>query len=77
VTTFSTSAGLGPYCVIRFTEYDEGMADPTYTGPRINDRVNVNNAPGALVELTTGVGNPPRVWLPMDALVLLRPATSS
>jgi len=54
-----------------------GMADSPCTGPRINDRVNVNNAPGALVELTTGVGDPPRVWLPMDALVLLRPATSS
>jgi hypothetical protein len=53
------------------------MADPTYTGPRINDRVNVNDVPGALIELTTGEVNPPRVWLPMDALVLLRPATSS
>lgn len=54
-----------------------GIVDPTYTGPRINDRVNVNNAPGALLELTTGEGNPPRVWLSTDALVLLRPATSS
>jgi hypothetical protein len=53
------------------------MVDPTCTGPRINDRGNVNNVPGALVELTTGEGNPPRAWLPMDALVLLRPATSS
>jgi len=54
-----------------------GMADPTCTGARINDRVNVNDVPGALVELTTGEGNPPRVWLPMDAPGLLRPATSS
>ena len=53
------------------------MADPTYTGPRIIDRVNVNDVPGALAELSPGEGNPPRVWLPMDALVLLRPATSS
>ena len=64
-------------CVIRFTEYDEGMADPTYTGPRIIDRVNVNDVPGALAELSPGEGNPPRVWLPTDALFLLRPATSS
>ena len=54
-----------------------GMADPTHPGPRINDRGNVNNAPGALVELTTGEGNPPRAWLPLDVLVLLGPATSS
>ena len=53
------------------------MVDPTCTGPRINDRGNVNNVPGALVELTTGEGNPPRMWLPMDAPALLRPATSS
>jgi len=53
------------------------MADPTCTGACINDRVNVNDVPGALVELTTGEGNPPRVWLPMDAPGLLRPATSS
>jgi hypothetical protein len=74
------------------------MTEPTYTGPRIGDAVQVETCarvvelrglggvPGAVVELDPGCAalivdgqpdgvRPNYVWLRLDQLVVLRPAT--
>ena len=62
------------------------MTDSNVTGPRAGDRVQIelfgrvvelverDGMAGALVELGTGEATQPRVWVPVEALVVLRQA---
>ena len=63
--------------------------EPQYTGPRIGDQVQMeifarvielqarDQMAGALVELATGEPEQPRVWVPLNALVVVRPGSAA
>jgi hypothetical protein len=62
------------------------MTDSNVVGPRAGDRVQIelfghvvelverDGMAGALVELGTGEAKQPRIWIPAEALVVLRQA---
>jgi hypothetical protein len=62
------------------------MTDSNVNGPQVGDRVQVelfgrvtelverDGMAGALVELGTGEATQPRIWIPAEALVVLRQA---